>query len=96
MIIIMNANDFEFYSANSAGGFQGNGYQCRNAGCVCDIRVMASSTNTRGPVCSARFVRIVTSTSWSLHDLIFVDCTLSYTYLNFPPLTFYHQLPSST
>ncbi|KAI0645895.1 rhamnogalacturonase-like protein [Trametes meyenii] len=32
MIIIQNANDFEMYSANSAGGIQGNGYQCRNAG----------------------------------------------------------------
>ncbi len=34
MIAIENANDFEFYSANSAGGIQGNGFQCRNAGCV--------------------------------------------------------------
>lgn len=33
MIIIENADDFEMYSANSAGGFQGNGYECRNAGC---------------------------------------------------------------
>ncbi|RPD78596.1 rhamnogalacturonase [Lentinus tigrinus ALCF2SS1-7] len=32
MIAIENANDFEFYSANSAGGIQGYGYQCRNAG----------------------------------------------------------------
>jgi rhamnogalacturonan hydrolase len=42
MVIIENANDVEVYSANSAGGFQGNGYQCRNAGyapspapCIC-------------------------------------------------------------
>lgn len=34
MIAITNANDFEFYSANSHGGIQGNGYQCRNAGSV--------------------------------------------------------------
>ena len=34
MIAIQNANDFEFYSANSAGGIQGYGYQCRNDGCV--------------------------------------------------------------
>lgn len=34
MIGIQNANDFEFYSANSAGGIQGYGYQCRNDGCV--------------------------------------------------------------
>ncbi|OJT11689.1 hypothetical protein TRAPUB_11794 [Trametes pubescens] len=32
MIAIQGANDFEFYSANSAGGIQGAGYQCRNAG----------------------------------------------------------------
>ncbi|KAI9058602.1 glycoside hydrolase family 28 protein [Trametes sanguinea] len=32
MIAVQNANDFEFYSANSAGGIQGLGYQCRNAG----------------------------------------------------------------
>ncbi|EIM79283.1 pectin lyase-like protein [Stereum hirsutum FP-91666 SS1] len=53
MIIIENADDFEMYSSTSAGGFQGNGYECRNAG--------------------PRFLRIVTSTNWSLHDLIFVD-----------------------
>ncbi|KIM26589.1 glycoside hydrolase family 28 protein [Serendipita vermifera MAFF 305830] len=53
MIIIQNANDFEFYSANSLGGFQGNGYQCRNAG--------------------PRFMRMVTSTNWSVHDIIMVD-----------------------
>jgi len=40
MIIILNANDFEFYSANSKGGIQGNGYQCRNTGRVllCELR----------------------------------------------------------
>lgn len=53
MIVIQNANDFEFYSANSKGGFQGNGYQCRNAG--------------------PRFMRMVTSTNWSVHDIIMVD-----------------------
>jgi rhamnogalacturonan hydrolase len=53
MVVIENAQDVEFYSANSAGGFQGHGYQCRNAG--------------------PRFVRIIKSTSWSLHDLVFVD-----------------------
>ncbi|KAH9923923.1 rhamnogalacturonase [Epithele typhae] len=53
MIAIVNASDFEFYSANSAGGIQGYGYQCRN----------------NGP----RLVRIITSTNWSMHDLILVD-----------------------
>jgi predicted patatin/cPLA2 family phospholipase len=32
MIAIENANDFEMFSSTSAGGMQGNGYQCRNAG----------------------------------------------------------------
>ncbi|KAF9526747.1 rhamnogalacturonase [Crepidotus variabilis] len=53
MIVIQNANDFEMYSSTSAGGIQGNGYQCRNAG--------------------PRLIRIITSTSWSLHDLVLVD-----------------------
>ncbi|RDX45296.1 rhamnogalacturonase [Lentinus brumalis] len=53
MIAIEDADDFEFYSANSAGGIQGFGYQCRNAG--------------------PRLIRIVTSTNWSVHDLILVD-----------------------
>jgi hypothetical protein len=34
MIVIQNANDFEFFSSNSKGAIQGNGYQCRNAGQV--------------------------------------------------------------
>ena len=34
MIAIQSADDFEFYSKNSAGGIQGNGYECRNAGYV--------------------------------------------------------------
>ncbi|PVG00146.1 rhamnogalacturonase [Serendipita vermifera] len=53
MIVVQNADDFEMYSANSKGGFQGYGYQCRNAG--------------------PRFLRIVTSKNWSVHDLIMVD-----------------------
>lgn len=55
MIMIMNANDFEFYSANSAGGFQGNGYQCRNAGYVCDIRVMTRSIDILRPDVQSSF-----------------------------------------
>ncbi|TFY57203.1 hypothetical protein EVJ58_g7169 [Rhodofomes roseus] len=53
MIAIEDAEDFEFYSANSAGGIQGLGYECRNDG--------------------PRLIRMVTSTDWSLHDLILVD-----------------------
>jgi hypothetical protein len=41
MVIVQSATDVEVYSANSAGGFQGNGYQCRNAGYV--IFVIAPS-----------------------------------------------------
>ncbi|KAI5119241.1 hypothetical protein M0805_008792 [Coniferiporia weirii] len=53
MIAIENANDFEFFSSNSAGAIQGLGYQCRNAG--------------------PRLIRMVTSTNYSVHDLILVD-----------------------
>ncbi|KAI0759248.1 rhamnogalacturonase [Trametes elegans] len=53
MIAIQDANDFEFYSANSAGGIQGLGYQARNAG--------------------PRLIRVITSTNWSIHDLVLVD-----------------------
>ncbi|EPS95398.1 hypothetical protein FOMPIDRAFT_131096 [Fomitopsis schrenkii] len=53
MIAVENAQDFEFYSANSAGGIQGLGYECRDDG--------------------PRLIRMVTSTDWSLHDLILVD-----------------------
>lgn len=34
MIAVENAQDFEFYSANSAGGIQGLGYECRDDGRV--------------------------------------------------------------
>lgn len=54
MIAVVNAVDFEMYSSTSAGGIQGNGYQCRNAG--------------------PRLLRITTSTSFSIHDFILVDC----------------------
>lgn len=57
MFSISNAVDFEFYSSTSAGGIQGNGYQCRNAG--------------------PRLVRITSSTSFSIHDIILVDCSWS-------------------
>ncbi|KAI0338434.1 rhamnogalacturonan-hydrolase [Trametopsis cervina] len=53
MIVIQNANDFEFFSSTSKGAIQGNGYQCRNAG--------------------PRLIRVVTSTNWSMHDIILVD-----------------------
>ncbi|TDL22539.1 pectin lyase-like protein, partial [Rickenella mellea] len=57
MIAIKNAKDFEMYSSNGAGAFPGHGYLARNAG---DLRI-------------PRFLRIITSNNWSVHDLIFVD-----------------------
>lgn len=48
MIAIQNANDFEFYSANSAGGIQGYGYEARNAGYALFIFMFCSS-NTGNP-----------------------------------------------
>lgn len=38
MFAIENAEDFEMYSSTSAGGIQGLGYQCRNAGYVAFIK----------------------------------------------------------
>lgn len=32
MIAVVDAEDFEMYSSTSAGGVQGLGYQCRDAG----------------------------------------------------------------
>ena len=71
MIAVENAEDFEFYSANSAGGIQGLGYECRNDGQVKASVVIQSSVLT---VFRPRLIRMVTSTDWSLHDLILVDC----------------------
>ena len=76
MIVVENAQDFEFYSANSAGGIQGLGYECRNDGRVSTDRIICSAcvlTITR-----PRLIRMVTSTDWSLHDLILVDCKWTY------------------
>lgn len=71
MIVIQNAVDFEMYSANSAGGIQGAGYQCRNAGYMaCLLPFLPSDAQALRP----RLLRVVTSTSFSVHDLIFVDC----------------------
>jgi rhamnogalacturonan hydrolase len=80
MILIRNAHDFEFYSANSKGGIQGNGYQTGHVGCVfaspriVDFYLTVVSSSL---ICSPRFVRIITSSNWSIHDLILVDCEYS-------------------
>lgn len=34
MILVENTSDFEFFSSNSAGAIQGNGYQVRNTGYI--------------------------------------------------------------
>lgn len=62
------------YSSNSAGGIQGNGYQCRNAGSGPLLRIYPLRANA---CCRPRLLRIITSTNFSLHDLIFVDCKCS-------------------
>ena len=71
MIGIENANDFEFYSANSAGGIQGYGYECRNNGSVIEGMWFEQAAYF---VSSPRLIRMITSTNWSVHDLILVDC----------------------
>ena len=45
MIIIQNANDFEFFSSNSAGAIQGNGYECRNNGYVNSVALLLARTS---------------------------------------------------
>lgn len=72
MIAIENTNDFEFYSANSAGGIQGAGYQCRNAGYI--VLPFRNTYKLIMEVCRPRLIRMVTSNNYSVHDLILVDC----------------------
>ncbi|KGO75442.1 Glycoside hydrolase, family 28 [Penicillium italicum] len=57
VLVIVNAVDFEFYSSNGKGAFQGQGYLYRNLG------------NTDRP----RLVRLISPTNTSVHDLILVD-----------------------
>ncbi|GAT19494.1 endo-rhamnogalacturonase F [Aspergillus luchuensis] len=57
VLVIVNAVDFEFYSSNGLGAFQGQGYIYRNL------------ENTDRP----RLVRLISPTNASVHDLILVD-----------------------
>ncbi|CAI7647191.1 unnamed protein product [Penicillium viridicatum] len=67
VLVIVNAVDFEFYSSNGKGAFQGQGYIYRNLG------------NTNRP----RLVRLISPTNASVHDLILVDSPKFHIILDF-------------
>ncbi|KAJ5713615.1 uncharacterized protein N7483_010796 [Penicillium malachiteum] len=67
VLVIINAVDFEFYSENGRGAFQGQGYIYR----ILD--------NTDRP----RLVRLISPTNASVHDLILVDSPKFHIVLDF-------------
>ncbi|KAJ5740298.1 endo-rhamnogalacturonase F [Penicillium malachiteum] len=67
VLVIVNAVDFEFYSENGLGAFQGQGYIYR----ILD--------NTDRP----RLVRLISPTNASVHDLILVDSPKFHIVLDF-------------
>ncbi|CAG8943651.1 unnamed protein product [Penicillium salamii] len=67
VLVIVNAVDFEFYSSNGKGAFQGQGYLYRNL------------ENTDRP----RLVRLISPTNASVHDLILVDSPKFHIILDF-------------
>ncbi|KAB8205934.1 pectin lyase fold/virulence factor [Aspergillus parasiticus] len=67
VLVIVNAVDFEFYSSNGLGAFQGQGYLYRNL------------NNTDRP----RLVRLISPTNASVHDLILVDSPKFHIILDF-------------
>ncbi|KAJ5852363.1 CAZyme family GH28 [Penicillium soppii] len=67
VLVIVNAVDFEFYSSNGKGAFQGQGYLYRNL------------NNTDRP----RLVRLISPTNASVHDLILVDSPKFHIILDF-------------
>ncbi|KAE8352875.1 pectin lyase fold/virulence factor [Aspergillus coremiiformis] len=67
VLVIVNAVDFEFYSSNGLGAFQGQGYLYRNL------------NNTNRP----RLIRLVSPTNASVHDLILVDSPKFHIILDF-------------
>ncbi|KAJ5751910.1 CAZyme family GH28 [Penicillium odoratum] len=67
VLVIVNAVDFEFYSSNGKGAFQGQGYIYRNL------------DNTDRP----RLVRLISPTNASVHDLILVDSPKFHIILDF-------------
>lgn len=67
VLVIVNAVDFEFYSSNGLGAFQGQGYLYRNL------------NNTDRP----RLVRLISPINASVHDLILVDSPKFHIVLDF-------------
>ncbi|PWY67145.1 pectin lyase-like protein [Aspergillus heteromorphus CBS 117.55] len=67
VLVIVNAVDFEFFSATGRGAFQGQGYLYRNL------------DNTDRP----RLVRLISPTNASVHDLILVDSPKFHLVLDF-------------
>ncbi|OOF93266.1 glycoside hydrolase family 28 protein [Aspergillus carbonarius ITEM 5010] len=67
VLVIVNAVDFEFYSSNGLGAFQGQGYLYRNL------------NNTDRP----RLVRLISPTNATVHDLILVDSPKFHLVLDF-------------
>ncbi|KAL4779967.1 endo-rhamnogalacturonase F [Aspergillus varians] len=67
VLVIVNAVDFEFYSSNGLGAFQGQGYIYRNL------------ENTDRP----RLVRLVSPVNAAVHDLILVDSPKFHIILDF-------------
>ncbi|KAJ5523811.1 CAZyme family GH28 [Penicillium frequentans] len=67
VLVIVNAVDFEFFSSNGKGAFQGQGYIYRNL------------DNTDRP----RLVRLISPTNASVHDLILVDSPKFHIVLDF-------------
>ncbi|KAJ5673551.1 CAZyme family GH28 [Penicillium longicatenatum] len=87
VLVIVNAVDFEFYSSNGKGAFQGQGYIYRNL----DKSVLApfltrvvklipfQPFSTDRP----RLVRLISPTNASVHDLILVDSPKFHIVLDF-------------
>ncbi|KAJ5676194.1 CAZyme family GH28 [Penicillium macrosclerotiorum] len=67
VLVIVNAVDFEFYSANGLGAIQGQGY------------IYRILNNTDRP----RLVRLISPTNASVHDLILVDSPKFHIILDF-------------
>ena len=78
--------DFEFYSSNGKGAFQGQGYLYRNSGKSVAIPCIKKSQadifwnlSTDRP----RLVRLISPTNASVHDLILVDSPKFHIILDF-------------
>ncbi|KAF7592803.1 hypothetical protein BBP40_012486 [Aspergillus hancockii] len=86
VLVIVNAVDFEFYSSNGLGAFQGQGYLYRNLNKYREfpfprlgsIDLMCDSSTDR-----PRLVRLISPTNASVHDLILVDSPKFHIILDF-------------